>query len=151
MKNLSVYLLLIGVFATGCKKNHEPTRPDSEFSFTADGKNYVFNGSFYDYQGSVIEIPWWTYNAYMLIAYNTFENYLSIHFPPGQLAVTTYQVTFGLKINQAYYDFSKNCSLTITALSNGLASGTFYGEVSALPGSTPITVSNGRFKNVLVR
>jgi hypothetical protein len=87
----------------------------------------------------------------MLNAYNTFENYLSIHFPPGQLAVTTYQVTFRLNINQTYYDFSKNCSLTITALSNGLASGTFYGVVSDLPGSTPITVSNGRFKNVLVR
>ena len=150
MKQILLRLFVLFIVSSGCKKDSQPKLPNSEFSFMADGKAYAFNGSLYADKGSRIEKSLFT-PEYYVVGKASFDTWLEAKFPETQIKIGTYSVNFTMSVNGIRYDYSKNGILTISTVDNNLASGTFSGEVSQSSGSAPMVISNGRFKDVLVR
>lgn len=150
MKKTWLQLLLTIVIVSGCKKDTMPKLPDSEFSFLLDGKAYTFNGSLYADKGSVLQRQWFA-PEYIFLGKASFDTWLQAKFPETQLKLMTYNVDLMMSLDGVRYDHSKNGQLTISTLNNDVASGTFSGEILTSPGSASRVISNGRFKDVLVK
>lgn len=149
MKTL-LHVLLSFILMSACNKASLPKLPESEFTFLLDGKAYAFNGSLYANKGSILERQIFT-PEYVLIAKAGFDTWLQAKITETEIKVRTYSVSLMMSLDGKRYDHSTNGTVTISSLHNNLASGTFSGEISETPGSSSITISNGRFKDVLVR
>jgi hypothetical protein len=151
MKTIFFITFLIPyIFLVSCKKNSEPNRPNSEFSFTADGIHYTYNGSLFADKGSLMRRPLWS-PGYSLIAKASWNEWLWINIPVDDLEEKVYDnVEFSFSMKDKVTLRSQNCTIAITSLHNNLTSGTFSGEVYLSVGSTPILITSGRFKDVKV-
>jgi hypothetical protein len=152
MKNVSLVCIVALIsLSIACKKTNQPKLPASEFSFSANGAQYVFNGSYYANKGSLIQRSWLVAFIYSFWGQST-EEYLNAAIAADKIEEKTYPVSFQAHLGKIYYDSSHNCTVTIIRLQNNLASGVFSGEVFISGKSmTPLIISNGKFKDVLVK
>jgi len=149
MKKLLLSSLIPLIVLMGCSKKNET--PAAQFSFKADGTLYVFNGDYYAQKGSQISPQTFLPGLYF-IGQNTSDNYLGTYIMTNTLDMTTYSVSFALRLNAVDYDSAGNCSVTITKLQNNRATGFFSGEMflhRQIP--TPVVISEGQFANVPIR
>ena len=144
---LAAFLLIF----VSCKKTNEPKRPNSQFSFMGNDTRYEFNGSLYAGEGCIIQKSWWSPLYAFFGQSDIKDSYLIADLNTTKIETGTYQVTFRVHLNKVYYDSSRNCTVTITSINNNLANGIFSGEVFQIGTTNAMLISNGSFKDVLIR
>lgn len=153
MKNYILLILLIACL--GCKKN-TGVKPNPEISFSADGVSYSIKG---DWDSVTMKGCRYDASLFSTLGYTTFSGRTSSDLTfeaalyDAKVEIKAYNtVKFDCTLNAVEYPFSKSGSLVITKIENDRASGTFTGKLYISSTSTvPINITNGVFKDVLLR
>lgn len=158
------FVLSLFFLHLGCKKdnNVEQKTSDSEFSFTANGTNYIWNGSLADNNIKGSKIVKENGPNGFEFRFSAMDNGVqhtssfNLLLQVDKLEVKTYIRDFDLTLDGTSYDgsYSTNptikSNITFTNVENNLANGTFSGSVKDRSSGQIVAITNGKFSNVKI-
>jgi len=148
------FCLLLFVTLFSCKKsNNEPV---SELSFNADGVIHSYSGdwNFINFTGCSIDDLFTNSLGYFILTgvlTQSDEGFDARVHAPTVEAKTYTNVEFECYLNGLHYPISSDCLVSISKIEKGRGSGTFSGKIAKSPSSATVNITNGIFKNVLIR